>query len=343
MAAAGARRGRAPAGREARLWTARPPAAPLPAGGRGRSRRPCRRKPGDRDPCARGDVAHAAPLPARRRSRARRGRAWSGEDGPREGACTVARARLLATAVHAGPAAVRRHRRQRLRPARRRRSASGPGRCSRTSCSSTRSTAPRRRRNRRCSRRCRSPRSPSTARRTRSCAPFLVIATQNPVEYEGTYPLPEAQLDRFAVRMAIGYPPLAEEARMLAEQTGAPPLDTLLPVADARRAPRRDRSRTRDLRRGERQPLCRRATAAHALEHAPGARRQPAFGYRAAAPRQGQGARRAQRLRHSGRRPGAGGVGARAPADPRSDSALLRPPAGRRRSARRSTGTPVPV
>ncbi len=61
--------------------------------------------------------------------------------------------------------------------------------------------------------------------------PFLVIATQNPVEYEGTYPLPEAQLDRFAVRMAIGYPPHAEEARMLAEQTTEPPLDDLRPVA----------------------------------------------------------------------------------------------------------------
>ena len=62
--------------------------------------------------------------------------------------------------------------------------------------------------------------------------PFLVIATQNPVEYEGTYPLPEAQLDRFAVRMAIGYPPDAEEARMLAEQTTEPPLEHLRPVAD---------------------------------------------------------------------------------------------------------------
>ena len=62
--------------------------------------------------------------------------------------------------------------------------------------------------------------------------PFLVIATQNPVEYEGTYPLPEAQLDRFAVRMAIGYPPLQEEARMLTEQTTEPPLDHLTPVAD---------------------------------------------------------------------------------------------------------------
>jgi MoxR-like ATPase len=61
--------------------------------------------------------------------------------------------------------------------------------------------------------------------------PFLVIATQNPVEYEGTYPLPEAQLDRFAVRMSLGYPPLAEEARMLAEQTTDPPLDDLRPVA----------------------------------------------------------------------------------------------------------------
>jgi MoxR-like ATPase len=61
--------------------------------------------------------------------------------------------------------------------------------------------------------------------------PFLVVATQNPVEYEGTYPLPEAQLDRFAARMAIGYPPHADEARMLAEQTTEPPLDHLEPVA----------------------------------------------------------------------------------------------------------------
>jgi MoxR-like ATPase len=63
--------------------------------------------------------------------------------------------------------------------------------------------------------------------------PFLVIATQNPVEYEGTFPLPEAQLDRFAVRMTIGYPPHVDEARMLAEQTTSPPLDHLRPVASA--------------------------------------------------------------------------------------------------------------
>jgi MoxR-like ATPase len=63
--------------------------------------------------------------------------------------------------------------------------------------------------------------------------PFIVIATQNPIEYEGTYPLPEAQLDRFAMRLALGYPPLAEEARMLNEQTTEPPLDSLEPVATA--------------------------------------------------------------------------------------------------------------
>jgi MoxR-like ATPase len=63
--------------------------------------------------------------------------------------------------------------------------------------------------------------------------PFMVMATQNPIEYEGTYPLPEAQLDRFTMRIAIGYPPLSEEAKMLTEQTADPPLDNLEPVADA--------------------------------------------------------------------------------------------------------------
>jgi MoxR-like ATPase len=63
--------------------------------------------------------------------------------------------------------------------------------------------------------------------------PFVVMATQNPIEYEGTYPLPEAQLDRFTMRLRIGYPPLADEAKMLTEQTGDPPLDSLEPVTTA--------------------------------------------------------------------------------------------------------------
>jgi MoxR-like ATPase len=63
--------------------------------------------------------------------------------------------------------------------------------------------------------------------------PFMVIATQNPIEYEGTYPLPEAQLDRFTVRLDLGYPALAEEAKMLDEQTSSPPLESLEAVATA--------------------------------------------------------------------------------------------------------------
>jgi MoxR-like ATPase len=63
--------------------------------------------------------------------------------------------------------------------------------------------------------------------------PFMAMATQNPIEYEGTYPLPEAQLDRFTMRIAIGYPPLAAEAQMLTEQTTQMPLESLSPVASA--------------------------------------------------------------------------------------------------------------
>jgi MoxR-like ATPase len=63
--------------------------------------------------------------------------------------------------------------------------------------------------------------------------PFMVMATQNPIEYEGTYPLPEAELDRFTMRIAIGYPPHAEEARMLSENAAETPLDALESVAAA--------------------------------------------------------------------------------------------------------------
>jgi MoxR-like ATPase len=62
--------------------------------------------------------------------------------------------------------------------------------------------------------------------------PFLVMATQNPVEMEGTYPLPEAQRDRFLARTAIGYPDRRAEAAMLNEQDHHDPLDDLTPVVD---------------------------------------------------------------------------------------------------------------
>lgn len=62
--------------------------------------------------------------------------------------------------------------------------------------------------------------------------PFMIIATQNPVEYEGTFPLPEAQLDRFAVRVAIGYPGPEDEAALLLDLAGRDALDGVRVVAD---------------------------------------------------------------------------------------------------------------
>jgi MoxR-like ATPase len=64
--------------------------------------------------------------------------------------------------------------------------------------------------------------------------PFMVIATQNPVEHEGTYPLPEAQLDRFMLRLAIGYPSIEVEAEILASHGSGHPLDDIGPVTDSR-------------------------------------------------------------------------------------------------------------
>lgn len=63
--------------------------------------------------------------------------------------------------------------------------------------------------------------------------PFIVIATQNPIEFEGTFPLPEAQLDRFMIRVALGYPDEAEEVAMLERLRLAHPIDGLRPVVDA--------------------------------------------------------------------------------------------------------------
>ena len=63
--------------------------------------------------------------------------------------------------------------------------------------------------------------------------PFMVVATQNPIEMEGTYPLPEAQRDRFTARVSMGYPSAAAEMLMVDTHGGTDPLDDLEPVADA--------------------------------------------------------------------------------------------------------------
>jgi MoxR-like ATPase len=62
-------------------------------------------------------------------------------------------------------------------------------------------------------------------------APFMVVATQNPIEFEGTFPLPEAQLDRFAMVVRMGYPTREDEERLLAEQGAGDPVAAIEPVA----------------------------------------------------------------------------------------------------------------
>lgn len=64
--------------------------------------------------------------------------------------------------------------------------------------------------------------------------PFMVLATQNPIEYEGTFPLPEAQLDRFFLRVRLGYPDFTDEIRILDEQRLRHPIETLKPVVKAK-------------------------------------------------------------------------------------------------------------
>ncbi|NLT07182.1 MAG: AAA domain-containing protein [Solirubrobacterales bacterium] len=80
---------------------------------------------------------------------------------------------------------------------------------------------------------CMQERQVTVDRQTHELArPFLVLATQNPVEYEGTYPLPEAQLDRFMVRVSLGYPTAEQEARMLADHVRGDRVLEVEPVAD---------------------------------------------------------------------------------------------------------------
>lgn len=64
-------------------------------------------------------------------------------------------------------------------------------------------------------------------------SPFMVLATQNPIEYEGTFPLPEAQLDRFLIRIHLGYPSPADEVQLLGQQQTSHPIDSLRQVTDA--------------------------------------------------------------------------------------------------------------
>ncbi len=67
--------------------------------------------------------------------------------------------------------------------------------------------------------------------------PFTVLATQNPIEFEGTFPLPEAQMDRFLLRLSIGYPGIADEDKMMQMQQTGHPIENLKQVVDGTRIP----------------------------------------------------------------------------------------------------------
>ena len=108
-------------------------------------------------------------------------------------------------------------------------------------------------------------------------APFLVAATQNPIEYEGTYPLPEAQLDRFLFRIDVGYPDEAGERAILRlghRGVRSPSLEPVAKVAgaDDLSAVRRPDRRHDDLGRGDRLPRCRGANDATSCPQSSSAR-----------------------------------------------------------------------
>ena len=172
--------------------------------------------------------------------------------------------------------------------------------------------------------------------------PFLVIATQNPIELEGTYALPEAQLDRFLMRLRVGYPDPEEEVEILARRRrrreDAVNVAGVISRAElaAMQAERRGRPRG-----GRDRALHRRSRAGHARRSPRRPRRLPARDARAAQAR--AGARRASstRLRPARRRQGDGRPRARAPAGAEARAVgrprLGRP--GRRRPARAGART----
>ena len=211
-------------------------------------------------------------LPGGRGAPPGRGRPRRGQDQPGQGPRPLARRVVRAHPVHPRPAALRRRRRLACSTA----SDAGvqlPARAGvrRRGRWPTRSTGPRPRPSRRCSRRWPRSRSPSTASPTPCRRPFVVIATQNPIEHEGTYALPESQLDRFLMRVGDRLPGAGSRARPAREPGRRP-------------RPRRPRARGRRRRarrtgRGGRRPI----HVAPALRHylvdlADASRRHPDLG-----------------------------------------------------------------
>ena len=148
--------------------------------------------------------------------------------------------------------------------------------------------------------------------------PFVVLATQNPIEYEGTYPLPEAQLDRFMVRVSLGYPTAEQETDMLADHGERDRVLDLEPVADvgdvlAAQVAAGAVHGSEALRRYIVAIL-----RGHARGPARGARRQPARRADALPGGEGQGRAGRPRPRAPRRRPGARRIGPQPPAPARA-------------------------
>ena len=143
--------------------------------------------------------------------------------------------------------------------------------------------------------------------------PFMVVATQNPVEYLGTYPLPESQMDRFFLRLSLGYPAENEE-KMLLRRGGTERVLASIPAvlspAEVSRPPGRDGES------GRRRPAPRLHPGnrpGHPADRGAPAARFDARSAGVLPGRAGPRAPRRTRLRHAGRRPGRRGAGSRAP------------------------------
>ena len=146
--------------------------------------------------------------------------------------------------------------------------------------------------------------------------PFLVVATQNPLEMEGTYALPEAQRDRFMMRISMGYPDARSEALMLRQRDTANPLDQLAPVVSADQVSELIAMGARRARRTADRGLRGRPRPGHAHPLRPATRREPPRDAAARARREGVGGARRARVRHPRRHHRAPRAGVRPPPHP---------------------------
>ena len=162
-------------------------------------------------------------------------------------------------------------------------------------------------------------------------SPFTVIATQNPLEYEGTYPLPESQLDRFLMRLQVGYPDRASEDSILMDRGAQEPVDLIEPVADAA-VVRWMSDQLEDVHVSG--PL-----RSYLLEVASATRRHPGLSLGLSPPRgagraqggAGQGRLVEPRLRHARRHQGSGPSHVAAPAPPKAGQPRAGPAVRRHR------------